>query len=202
MRYLKPSSSNTRGSGVYLGGGGGGGGTVVAGPPVWDAATAYTVGTDVTDGGKVWRALTANTGSRPSPTNTNWQLMTPPPQTIGFAAVDSDRPAAPSDGEMVFNESRQALDRWNQAKGRWESIGDIGVYPTVADLPSWMHKGDVAYVDADDALYILADDPASHGNLKWKAVGAGDPVVPKAQLQSLVAASADWAAFQAAVSKL
>ena len=102
----------------------------------------------------------------------------PPAQSIGYAADDGDRPAAPSDGEMVFNEDRNSIDRWNQALGRWDSIGDIGVYPTVADLPAYMSKGDIAYVDADDRLYVLADDPASAGNLKWKAVGSSTPWAP------------------------
>src|SRR5260370_8885479 len=41
----------------------------------WNKATAYNKNDAVFDSGSYWQATTANAGSEPSPTNTNWQLL-------------------------------------------------------------------------------------------------------------------------------
>ena len=42
---------------------------------VWSSTVNYAVNDAVTDGGQFWWALVANTGSEPSATNANWQLL-------------------------------------------------------------------------------------------------------------------------------
>src|SRR5207249_3307516 len=41
----------------------------------WDSATAYNKNDAVFDSASYWLAKAANTGSEPSPANTNWQLL-------------------------------------------------------------------------------------------------------------------------------
>lgn len=42
----------------------------------WNSATAYNPSDSVYDAGSYWLALSANTGSEPTPVNTNWQVPT------------------------------------------------------------------------------------------------------------------------------
>ena len=37
----------------------------------------------------------------------------------------------------------------------------------------WLQEGDLAYVQADRAVYVLVADPASPGNLIWQKAGDG-----------------------------
>ena len=69
----------------------------------------------------------------------------------------------------MFNAARQSIDVWNTATGRWTAVGDVLVVARVADLPSWMLEGDVAYVQATSQLHVLTDDGT--GNLVWAPVG-------------------------------
>ena len=179
MRRLKPSSNSPHYTTVLRGGvssgGGGGGGTSLIPfaqlkPSVASAAALPASGNAAGDVRETLDDKHVHLWD-----GTAWvdNGVVSSVSAIGYAADDGDRPAAPTDGEMVFNEGRRSIDRFNRAEGRWESVGDISIYPTVADLPSWMSKGDIAYVDSVDALFVLADDPASPGNLAWKQVGAG-----------------------------